>query len=150
LPEDGKAYFKAALGKGLEGIMAKRLASPYQPRVRSRDWIKIKKCLTLDLVAGGVTFRSMVNGKPFFGGLLLGAYDSGKLIFTGKVGSGFSMQELKEIFSEFVPSEEFAVLPPFFYSRCLMAETRIDNRGRGFGGIQEETSQGTCVPPKKN
>ncbi|MGD0953266.1 MAG: hypothetical protein ABR985_12890 [Methanotrichaceae archaeon] len=53
LPEDGEAYFKAALGMGLEGIMAKRLASPYQPGVRSRDWIKIKKQVTFDLVVGG-------------------------------------------------------------------------------------------------
>jgi ATP-dependent DNA ligase len=48
--------------------------------------------------------------EPFFGGLLLGAYDTDRLIFTGKVGSGFSMQELQEISGEFVPSDE----SPFF------------------------------------
>jgi ATP-dependent DNA ligase len=35
LPENGKAYFKAALGRGLEGVMAKRLSSSYQPGVRT-------------------------------------------------------------------------------------------------------------------
>jgi ATP-dependent DNA ligase len=111
LPEDGEAYFKAALGMGLEGIMAKRLASPYQPGVRSRDWIKIKKQVTFDLVVGGY-IPGHGQREPFFGGLLTGAYDSGKLIYTGKVGSGFSKQELEEISSEFTPSEE----SPFFHT----------------------------------
>jgi DNA ligase D-like protein (predicted ligase) len=108
-PENGEAYFEAALEKGLEGIMAKRLASTYQPGIRSRDWIKIKKHLTLDLVVGGY-IPGHGQRLPFFGGLLLGAYDSGKLVFTGKVGSGFSMQELEEISSEFIPSDK----SPFF------------------------------------
>ena len=105
LHEKGEAYLKAALEKGLEGVMAKRQASPYLPGIRSHDWIKIKKQLTLDLVVGGYIPG---NGprEPFFGGLLLGAYDSGKLIYTGRVGSGFSHQELEEIFNEFEPSED--------------------------------------------
>jgi DNA ligase D-like protein (predicted ligase) len=105
LQEKGEAYLKAALEKGLEGVMAKRQASPYLPGIRSRDWIKIKKQLTLDLVVGGYIPG---NGprEQFFGSLLLGAYDNlGKLIYTGRVGSGFSQQELEEISNEFEPSE---------------------------------------------
>ena len=109
--EDGEAYFKAALGMGLEGVMAKRLASPYLPGVRSHDWIKIKKQLTLDLVIGGY-IPGKGSRESFFGGLLLGAYDSGKLIYTGRVGSGFSQKELEEIYREFEPSDE----SPFFNS----------------------------------
>jgi len=109
LQEDGEPYFKAALKSGLEGMMAKRLASTYQPGVRSRDWIKIKKQLTFDLVVGGYSI-GIGQREPFFGSLLLGAYDSGKLVFTGKVGSGFSMQELEEISGEFNPSDH----SPFF------------------------------------
>jgi ATP-dependent DNA ligase len=105
LPKDGEAYFKAALQKGLEGIMAKRAASTYQPGVRSRDWLKIKRHTTLDLVVGGYTPGSGQR-KPFFGALLLGAYDSGKLRFTGKVGSGFSFEDLEEISKEFKPLKE--------------------------------------------
>jgi bifunctional non-homologous end joining protein LigD len=105
--EDGKAYFKAALGKGLEGIMAKRLASTYQPGVRSRDWVKIKKQITFDLAVGGYT-PGQGQRQPYFGALVLGAYDSdsGKLIYIVRVGSGFSTMELKEISSEFVPADE--------------------------------------------
>ena len=111
LQEYGNSYFKAALKKGLEGIMAKRLASPYRPGVRSQDWIKIKKRLTFDLVVVGYT-PGLGQRQPFFGALLLGAYDSGRLIFTGKVGSGFSIKELEEISGQFVASDE----SPFFHS----------------------------------
>jgi ATP-dependent DNA ligase len=68
LQEDGNSYFEAALKKGLEGIMAKRLASHYQPGVRSRDWIKIKKQMTFDLVVGGYT-PGLGKRQPFFGAL---------------------------------------------------------------------------------
>jgi ATP-dependent DNA ligase len=49
----GVDYFSAALKMGIEGIMAKRVKSTYQPGARSPDWIKIKKSLKLDLVIGG-------------------------------------------------------------------------------------------------
>ena len=105
LEEDGEAYLKAVLEKGLEGVMAKRTASTYQPGVRSHDWIKIKKQLTLDLVVGGY-IPGQGQRKSFFGGLLLGAYDSGKLIYTGRVGSGFSQKDLEEIYNEFDASDD--------------------------------------------
>ena len=111
MQEKGDAYYEVALKKGLEGIMAKRSASPYQPGVRSRDWIKIKKRLTMDLVVGGY-IPGQGQRKPFFGGLLLGAYDADKLIFTGRVGSGFTQKELEEISNEFVPSIESPFLHP--------------------------------------
>ena len=105
LEKDGEAYLKAVLEKGLEGVMAKRMASTYQPGIRSHDWIKIKKQLTLDLVVGGY-IPGQGQRKSFFGGLLLGAYDSGKLVYTGRVGSGFSERDLEEIYSEFEPSDD--------------------------------------------
>jgi ATP-dependent DNA ligase len=111
LEEDGEAYFKAVLEKGLEGVMAQRMASTYQPGIRSHDWIKIKKQLTLDLVVGGY-IPGQGQRKSFFGGLLLGAYDSGKLIYTGKVGSGFSQKDLEEIYSEFEPSDDSSFSNP--------------------------------------
>ena len=97
----GKDYFSAALKMGIEGVMAKRLASPYQPGKRSPDWIKIKKSLKLDLVVGGY-----IPGKgersTYFGGLLLGAYERGRLHYVGRVGSGFTEAELAEITSSLV------------------------------------------------
>jgi len=75
------------------------VASSYLPGIRSRDWIKIKKQLNLDLIVGGY-IPGKGSREPFFGGLLLGACDSGKLIYTGRVGSGFSQKEIEEIYGD--------------------------------------------------
>jgi DNA ligase D-like protein (predicted ligase) len=110
--ERGVDYFSAALKMGIEGIMAKRLKSIYQPGVRSADWIKIKKRLKLDLVIGGY-IPGKGNRERYFGGLLLGGYESGKLVYVGRVGSGFSEKELQEIVQEFepIPESPFANSP---------------------------------------
>jgi DNA ligase D-like protein (predicted ligase) len=100
--EKGVDYFDAALKMGIEGIMAKRLKSTYQPGARSSDWIKIKKNLKLDLVIGGY-IPGKGNRERYFGGLLLGCYESGKLVYVGRVGSGFSEKELQEIVQDFEP-----------------------------------------------
>jgi DNA ligase D-like protein (predicted ligase) len=108
-PQEGETYYKAAAKIGLEGIMGKRVASTYQPGIRSSDWIKIKKTLTADLVVGGY-IPGNGNRVAHFGGLLVGAYDLGKLIYVGRVGSGFSEKELEFITRSFVPAQQ----PPFF------------------------------------
>jgi ATP-dependent DNA ligase len=99
-PEKGEDYFQAALEMGIEGIVAKKLDSIYEPGTRSQNWIKIKKSLKLDLVIGGY-----IPGKggraPNFGGLLLGAYSHGLLQYVGRVGSGFTDKELAEIAGAF-------------------------------------------------
>ena len=104
-PEKGEDYFQAALKMGIEGVVGKRLESLYLPGIRSRDWVKIKKSLKLDLVVGGY-----IPGKgdrlPFFGGLLLGAYSQGQLVYISRVGSGFTEEELQDITSRFLPIEE--------------------------------------------
>ncbi|MDD2834734.1 MAG: non-homologous end-joining DNA ligase [Methanothrix sp.] len=112
-PEKGEDYFQAALKIGIEGVVAKRLDSAYQPGTRSPDWIKIKKSLKLDLVIGGY-----IPGKggraTSFGGLLLGAYQSGQLHYVGRVGSGFTDRELEEIVAGFLPLDHspFGNAPP--------------------------------------
>jgi DNA ligase D-like protein (predicted ligase) len=103
-PEKGEAYFKAALKLGIEGVMAKRLASTYQPGVRSHDWMKIKKRFEFDLVVGGY-IQGKGRRRPYFGGLLLGAYGSNELIYVGRVGSGFSDKELHDMTGDFEPSD---------------------------------------------
>jgi DNA ligase D-like protein (predicted ligase) len=103
-PEKGEDYFQVALKMGIEGVVAKRLDSIYEPGTRSQDWIKIKKSLKLDLVMGGY-----IPGKrgrsPYFGGLLLGAYNHGLLQYVGRVGSGFTDKELAEIADGFSPTD---------------------------------------------
>lgn len=107
-PEKGEDYFQAALKMGIEGVVGKRLDSPYLPGIRSQDWVKIKKSLKLDLVVGGY-IPGKGDRKPYFGGLLLGAYSQGKLVYISRVGTGFTEEELQDITSRFLPRGE----PPF-------------------------------------
>ena len=69
--DDGRALFDAARQHGLEGIMAKRAASPYRPGVRSPAWQKIKIRQSLDAVVGGFT-RGKGQRAHTFGALILG------------------------------------------------------------------------------
>ncbi|VVB73059.1 DNA ligase [uncultured archaeon] len=107
-PEIGEDYFQAALKMGIEGVVAKKKTSLYQPGIRSPDWIKIKKSLKLDLVIGGY-IPGKGEREPYFGGLLMGAYSRDRLVYVGRVGSGFSELELRQISGNFhsIPRSPF-------------------------------------------
>ncbi len=72
----GEDYYKAAIAKGLEGVMAKRKDSPYEPGLRSGAWLKIKAEKTCDCVIAGYTPGQGGRG-PTFGALILGLYEPG-------------------------------------------------------------------------
>jgi DNA ligase D-like protein (predicted 3'-phosphoesterase) len=97
--EQGVNYYQAVLQKGLEGVIAKRKQSSYQPGSRSKDWLKIKKVRTLDAVVFGYTLGKGYRAKSF-GSLILGLYDEKKPVYVGRVGSGFSDNELLKIIKE--------------------------------------------------
>lgn len=79
---------------GLEGIVAKRLDSPYQPGKRSGAWIKMKHVRRQEFVIGG--YHSDRSGTVR--SLIVGYYDrTGRLIVAGKVGTGFSRQAILEL-----------------------------------------------------
>ncbi len=82
---DGPATMAAATEHTLEGVVAKRLDSPYRPGARSNDWIKVKRDLTGDFVVGG--WRP---GARRLGALLVGSPVPGGLAFRGRVGGGIS------------------------------------------------------------
>jgi bifunctional non-homologous end joining protein LigD len=87
-PEKGVQLFEAAKQQGLEGIVAKRRTSCYEPK-RSRDWLKIKTTMRQECVIGGYTDPR--GSREHFGSLVLGLYDDeGKLIPVGQAGSGFT------------------------------------------------------------
>jgi DNA ligase D-like protein (predicted ligase)/DNA ligase D-like protein (predicted 3'-phosphoesterase) len=96
--ENGVEYYEAVLQKNLEGIMAKRRDSPYQPGARSPDWLKIKQVKTCDCVVFGYTAGTGSRASTF-GALLLGLYDGEKPVYVGRVGTGFSDEDLQEISS---------------------------------------------------
>ncbi|MEV6750498.1 ATP-dependent DNA ligase [Streptomyces sp. NPDC051080] len=77
---------------GLEGVVAKRLASVYEPGVRSRSWIKVRHVRTTDVVVGGwLPGRGRLTGLP--GALLVGERHSGGLRYVGSIGNGWSDTE---------------------------------------------------------
>ncbi|MFB6608241.1 non-homologous end-joining DNA ligase [Streptomyces noursei] len=94
----GDRAWQAALRGGLEGVVAKRLSSPYLPGVRSPDWVKTKHVETLDVVIGGWTEgHGALGGLP--GSVLAGVVEPGGLRFVGAVGSGLSDAERRELAS---------------------------------------------------
>ncbi|HVL99718.1 MAG TPA: non-homologous end-joining DNA ligase, partial [Egibacteraceae bacterium] len=94
--EAGTALFEAIRQRGLEGLVAKRAASPYRPGRRSRDWLKIKVRRSVRCVVGGWLPGEGSRGGTL-GALLLGLYDEGRLRYVGRVGSGFDDAELARL-----------------------------------------------------
>jgi bifunctional non-homologous end joining protein LigD len=87
--DDGEAMYEAAARLGLEGIVAKRGTSIYDPGVRSAAWLKIKSVQEQEFVIGGYTEGEGARSKTF-GGLLIGYYEGDALRFASSVGSGLS------------------------------------------------------------
>src|SRR5947199_4723800 len=92
---DGEAFFEAANKQHLEGIMAKRAASPYRPGVRGDDWLKIKTHLRQEVVIGGLR-RHKVCGRKLVG--LSGACSGvGGSSEVGWVGGGWIRTQIVQI-----------------------------------------------------
>jgi bifunctional non-homologous end joining protein LigD len=83
----GIAYFERVIASGLEGVMAKRLDSPYRPGIRSTDWVKLKA--RQELVAVVVGYEPDDTGQ--LRNLVIAAPVDGELQHVGQVGSGISV-----------------------------------------------------------
>jgi DNA ligase-1 len=90
--------YHEALDAGHEGLMLKVLSSAYTPGIRGKNWIKIKPEVdTLDLAVIGADWG---EGKRahFFGSFLLACQDHGELVPVSKVATGFSDEQLAEVY----------------------------------------------------
>jgi bifunctional non-homologous end joining protein LigD len=96
----GPEFYEKASAAHLEGIMSKRADAPYRSG-HGKDWRKIKCLHAQEFVIGGYS-KSEVRGKPF-SSLLLGTFDGGKLIYAGKVGTGFNAADLTNLAKRFAP-----------------------------------------------
>ncbi len=92
--KDGEALYEQVVKLGLEGVVAKKADSPYRAG-RSPNWLKIRADRTDDFVVVG--FTRPKGSRSGFGALDLGAYENGKLVYAGRVGSGFTAAQLKEV-----------------------------------------------------
>jgi bifunctional non-homologous end joining protein LigD len=86
--DDGPMLLDAAERQGLEGIVSKRLSSPYRPGLRSKDWLKFPIRPTGSFVVGG--FRHEVGSTHRLGAVLVGQPTGQGLEFRGRVGSGIA------------------------------------------------------------
>jgi bifunctional non-homologous end joining protein LigD len=88
---------------GAEGAVAKLKTSLYEPGRRSGTWVKIKFHQGQEFVIVGYTLPK--RSRQYFGALMLGYYRGKKLIFAGRVGTGFNEKALREIYGKLKPIE---------------------------------------------
>ena len=102
----GQAMLEASAKAGLEGVMAKRLGSRYEPGRRSGVWVKVKNHYRQELViAGWLEGEGKRRGYP--GALLVGYYTQDKkFVYAGKVGTGFSDAMLEKLSALMKPLEQ--------------------------------------------
>ena len=101
---DGNKMLALAGRQGWEGIIAKRVDSPYEPGNRSRAWLKLKIEYRQEFVVGG--FTEPRNSRQHIGALLLGYFDRGRFIYVGHTGGGFTGAGLAEMFRRLKPLEQ--------------------------------------------
>ncbi len=102
IEESGKAVFDIAVNMKLEGVVGKRKNSRYVEGARSPSWVKIKSTVTQDCAVIGYT-PGEGNREGYFGSLILAAYVHGRLKFIGHSGSGFTSEQVQEMFRKLEP-----------------------------------------------
>jgi bifunctional non-homologous end joining protein LigD len=126
--DDGPATAQAATENGLEGVVAKRLASVYRPGQRTQDWIKVRFWHRQEFVVGG--WEHGEGGRAGgIGSLLLGVYEGPELVYAGQVGTGFTAASLRAMERRLRPSVVAAA--PF-------REMPADVRGRPITWVRPE------------
>jgi len=99
--KNGIKFFEAANQRGLEGIIAKKKNATYETDTRSKNWLKIKTALRQEAVIVG--FTEPAGSRSYFGALVLGVYENGKLEYAGHTGTGFTHKTLKEVWDRLEP-----------------------------------------------
>jgi len=90
----GERFYEEACWRGWEGIIAKNARSTYT-HGRSRDWLKFKCAFGQEFVIGG--FTEPKGSRMGFGALLVGYYEGDRLLYAGKVGTGFDTATLLDL-----------------------------------------------------
>lgn len=98
LSGDPKKLLQQVRERGMEGLIAKKVDSPYEPGRRRGAWLKLKCVQQQEFVIGGYTAPR--GSRSHFGALLVGYHQGGRLLFASKVGTGFDHDLLKSLFSQ--------------------------------------------------
>jgi bifunctional non-homologous end joining protein LigD len=129
LPGRAADVIRALRAAGLEGVVAKRRDSTYQPGERSGDWVKLKLEQQQELVIGG--YRP--DGSTGVDALLVGYYEAGALQFAGKVRAGFTPHIRRELIDK---------LTPLVQRDCPFANLPDATTGRWGGGVTADQMHG--------
>ncbi|HUB03434.1 MAG TPA: DNA ligase D, partial [Solirubrobacteraceae bacterium] len=95
-PGDGERLLEATRSQGLEGVVAKRLDTRYEPGRRSGAWLKIKNTDRQEMVIAG-WLPGEGRRTDRIGALLVGVHENGKLRYAGRVGTGFTEKTLDDL-----------------------------------------------------
>ena len=150
--ERGCDYFAGVRDLGLEGIMAKKLSSPYRKGRRSEDWLKIKVSQIGNFALIGYTQR---DGEDTISALVLGLPGPKGWIYKGKVGTGFTEHQRAEFFAALRQLPPLKQIPPdgpkeaHWHDTGLVAKIRYFEvmesgalRGPVFEGLTDEDPTG--------
>ena len=140
---DGLKAFEEARERGLEGIVAKDAASPYETGKRSPAWRKVKVRAEEEFVIGGYTAPE--GARTHFGAILIGAFDDGELRYAGKVGTGFTSKSLAELAQRFAPLRR--PTSPFLDAPRMRDATWLEPTLVGQIGFMEKTGDGRLRHP---
>jgi bifunctional non-homologous end joining protein LigD len=121
---DSDRLLQAMKARGLEGVVAKRRDSKYQPGRRSGAWLKFKWSLEQEFVIGGCTPPR--GTRAHFGAIFVGYYSGSRLLFASKVGSGYDHSILESLHKQFKPLEQ---------SRCPFADLPSKRQQQGRQGV---------------
>jgi len=97
----GSDFYRAAMEKQLEGILAKEVNSCYYMGKRSKEWLKIKTKLRQEAVVGG--FTKPKGSRDKFGALVLGVFRGEEFLYIGHAGGGFTQDDIDFIYSKLKP-----------------------------------------------
>jgi DNA ligase D-like protein (predicted ligase) len=133
----GISLFNEVRKKGLEGIMAKYIYSPYLEGKRSDSWLKIKNFQEGSFYVCGLT-EGENDRNTTFGSLILGERVGDKFVHVGNVGSGFDQQQLTTLLAFFrtlqgeCPFEQASIGRPvkFWTKPIVKCEVRYFERGK--------------------
>jgi bifunctional non-homologous end joining protein LigD len=160
LDANGLKAYETAKKRKYEGLIAKDLSSPYI-EARSNCWRKVKVKQEDEFVIAGYTAPG--GSRSHFGALLLGAHLDGKLLYVGKVGTGFNERSLAELYKKFQPlvtkrsaladpprERDVTFLEPKLVAQIAYQEITSDRKLRQpvFLGLREDKAARDVVLPE--
>ena len=139
LHTDVDSFYNDAIRLGLEGIIAKNQTGRYFEGHRSKDWIKIKRKMSMSCLVTGWE-DGLGKRKDTFGALNLSLFDGDNLIDVGNVGTGFTDQDLEDIKDLLSTGQKIVI-----EVECMEVTKDRQLRFPVYKGIRDDVPMMTCT-----